>query len=112
MLPRFVADAAVARKYLDLLGPLDWDRFPERPTDHPWPGPVPAPRAPYVAAKLVKLNEGLRSMGHLRRYLVEHPALVWILGFPLSPDPAMPHGCDVERSLPAQAPARPCPPRA
>ena len=102
MLPRFVADDAVARKYLDLLGPLDWDHFPERPTDHPWPGPVPAPRAPYVAAELVKLNEGLRSMGHLRRYLVEHPALVWLLGFPLSPDPAMPHGCDVERSLPAR----------
>jgi hypothetical protein len=38
----------------------------------------------------------------LRRYLVEHPALVWLLGFPLSPDPAMPHGFDVERSLPAR----------
>ena len=55
-----------------------------------------------MAAELVKLNEGLRSMGHLRRYLVEHPALVWLLGFPLSPDPAMPHGCDVERSLPSR----------
>jgi hypothetical protein len=26
VLPRFVADDAVARKYLDLLGPLDWRR--------------------------------------------------------------------------------------
>jgi hypothetical protein len=102
VLPRFVADAAVARKYLDLLGPLDWAHFPERPTDHPWPGPAPAPRAPYVAAELVKLNEGLRSLGHLRRYLVEHPALVWLLGFPLSPDPAIPHGFDVACALPSR----------
>jgi hypothetical protein len=102
VLPAFVVADPVARKYLDLLGPLDWEHFPERPTNHPWPGPPPAPRAPYVAAYLVKLNEGLRSMGHLRRYLVEHPALVWLLGFPLVADPAAPHGFDVERSLPSR----------
>ena len=101
-LPRFVADDPVARKYLDLLGPLDWDHFPERPGTRPWPGPEPAPRAPYVAAELVKLNEGLRSMGHLRRYLVEHPALVWILGFPLVADSTVPHGFDGARSLPSR----------
>jgi hypothetical protein len=49
-LPRFVAECAVARKYLDLLGPLDWDHFPERDPRRPWPGPQPAPRAPYAAA--------------------------------------------------------------
>ena len=27
-LPRFVAECAVARKYLELLGPLNWDHFP------------------------------------------------------------------------------------
>ncbi len=101
-LPAFVAHDAVARKYLALLGPLDWAHFPERPTHRPWPGPTPAPRAPYVAAFLVKLNEGLRSLGHLRRYLVEHPALVWCLGFPLTPDPTAPHGFDVERALPSR----------
>lgn len=101
-LPEFVAQDAIARKYLDLLGPLDWDHFPERPPNRPWPGPNPAPRAPYVAAYLVKLNEGLRSLGHLRRYLVEHPALVWCLGFPLTPDPAAPHSFDVARSLPSR----------
>lgn len=102
VLPAFVAADAVARKYLDLLGPLDWDHFPERPGNRPWPGPEPVPRAPYVAAELVKLNEGLRSMGHLRRYLVEHPALVWLLGFPLVADPAAPHGFDVQRTLPSR----------
>jgi hypothetical protein len=55
-----------------------------------------------VAAYLVKLNEGLRSMGHLRRYLLEHPALVWLLGFPLVPDPTAAHGFAVEPSLPSR----------
>ena len=101
-LPAFVAHDAVTRKYLDLLGPLDWAHFPERPTNHPWPGPTPAPRAPYVAAYLIKLNEGLRSLGKLRTYLLEHPALVWSLGFPLVADPTTPHGFDVARSLPTR----------
>jgi hypothetical protein len=39
-------------------------------------------------------------MGHLRRYLIEHPALVWLLGFPLVPDPTAAHGFDVARSVP------------
>ena len=101
-LPAFVAHDAVTRKYLDLLGPLDWAHFPERPANHPWPGPTPAPRAPYVAAYLIKLNEGLRSLGKLRTYLLEHPALVWSLGFPLVADPTAPHGFDVARSLPTR----------
>ena len=101
-LPAFVSACPVAGRYLELLGPLDWDHFPERPANHPWPGPTPAPRAPYVAAYLVKLDEGLRSMGQLRRYLCEHPALVWILGFPLTPDPTAPHGFAVAPSLPSR----------
>jgi hypothetical protein len=99
-LPAFVAESAVARKYLDLLGPLDWEHFPERPTNRPWPGKTPAARAPLVAAYLIKLNEGKRYMSDLRQYLIENPALVWILGFPLVPDPAAPWGFDVAASLP------------
>jgi len=100
VLPAFVAESAVVRKYLALLGPLDWDHFPERPTDHPWPGSAPAPRAPYVAAYLIKLNEGKRYMSDLRSYLLEHPALVWLIGFPLVPDPRARYGFDVAASLP------------
>jgi hypothetical protein len=99
-LPRFVADCAVARKYLDLLGPLDWDHFPERDPRRPWPGPTPAPRAPFVAAYLVKLHEGKAYMSDLRAYLVEHPALVWVLGFPLEPSDQFSWGFAVEASLP------------
>jgi hypothetical protein len=100
-LPRFVADCAVARKYLDLLGPLDWEHFPERDPRKPWPGPRPAPRAPYVAAFLVKLEENKPSMRKLRDFLVEHPALVWSLGFPLVPSSAFDYGFDVQASLPS-----------
>jgi hypothetical protein len=100
-LPRFVAECAVAGKYLDLLGPLDWDLFPERDPTRPWPGPTPAPRAPFVAAFLVKIDQAKRYMTHLRNYLVEHPALVWVLGFELTPSPDFPWGFDVDASLPS-----------
>jgi len=101
ILPKFVQDCPVAQKYLRLLADLDWEHFPERPTNRAWPGPEPAPRAPFVAAYLVKLEEGKRYMSGLRQYLVEHPALVWLLGFPLVPSAAFPWGFDGEKSLPS-----------
>jgi len=100
LLPPFVQHCAVARKYLDLLGPLDWPHFPERDPQRAWPGPTPAPRAPFVAAFLVKLHEGKTYMSDLRTYLGEHPALVWVLGFPLQPADQFPWGFDVQASLP------------
>src|SRR6266545_1300197 len=99
-LPAFVAACPVAQKYRALLGCLDWAHFPERPTDRPWPGRDPAPRAAFVAAYLVKLHEQKRSMGALRTFLIEHPALVWLLGFRLMADPTAPHGFDVSQSVP------------
>lgn len=101
-LPAMVAACPVARRYLELLGALDWEHFPERDPKRPWPGTRPAPRAPYVAAYLVKLDQEKRTMSSLRRYLVEHPALVWVLGFPLVASDASPWGFDVERSVPGR----------
>ncbi len=98
-LPAFVRTCAVARRYLDLLGPLDWEHFPERDPHRPWPGPQPQPRAPYVAAFLVKLEEQKRYMSDLREFLVEHPALAWVLGFPLVASDRFAYGFDVEASL-------------
>lgn len=97
-LPSFVTACPVARHYLALLSPLDWAHFPER-TEHPWPGPAPLPRAPFVAAYLVKLDQRLRYMADLRDFLVQHPALIWLLGFPLQPA-ATPYGFEPEASLP------------
>jgi len=99
--PAFVAACPVAQKYRALLGPLDWSHFPERSADRPWPGSSPAPRAPFVAAYLVKLHEHKPSMPALRAYLLDHPALVWLLGFPLKADPAAPHGFDLAASVPS-----------
>jgi len=98
-LPSFVRQSSLARRYIDLLGPLDWDHFPQRDPHRAWPGPQPQPRAPYVASYLVKINQHIRYMSKLREYLVEHPALVWILGFPLVPSSAYEWGFDVEASL-------------
>jgi Transposase DDE domain len=101
-LPAWVAADPLVQKYRALLGDLPWDQFPERPTDQPWPGPDPHPRAPFVAAYLIKLHEGKRSMGALRTYLCEHPALVAWLGFPRVPDPTAPHGFHVATTVPTR----------
>jgi hypothetical protein len=101
-LPGFVRDCPVAMHSLKLLGELPWSRFPERPTHRAWPGPQPAARAPFAAAYLVKIDRSLRYMSDLRSFLIEHPALVWVLGFELVADGASPHGFDAAASLPTR----------
>lgn len=104
-LPRFVQESPVACHYLDWLGTLDWEHFPESccyptaTTQHR--GPVSQPTAPYVAAFLVKVDRQLPHMAQLRRYLIEQPALPWLFGFPLVASTAFPWGFDVAASLPA-----------
>jgi hypothetical protein len=101
-LPTWVEHDPIVRKYRALLGAIPWDCFPERPTDRPFPGPRPLPRAPFVAAFLVKLHEGKRFMSELRAFLIEHPALVYFLGFERVSDPSAPHGFDVARTVPSR----------
>lgn len=99
-LPLMIQESAVAMRYLRLLGPLDWEHFPERDLDRNWGIPA-VPYAPFVAACLVKVDHQFRYMSRLRAYLVEHPALVWVLGFPLIASSASVWGFDVDASLPA-----------
>lgn len=99
-LPAWVVSDPLVRKYRTLIGVLPWERFPERSTDRPWPGPLPDPRAPFVAAFLVKLHEGKRFMSDLRCFLLEHPALVWWLGFERVSDPTAPFGFDIAQTVP------------
>lgn len=102
-LPPFVQECAVAQKYRTLLGTLPWHAFPERnERQRPWPGPRPQARAPFVAALLVQLVEQKKYHSDLRAFLIEHPALVWLLGFELLPDPRAPHGFDVAASVPTR----------
>ena len=99
LLPRFVRESPVAMRYLHLLGPLDWGRFPERDLETDWGTPA-VPYAPFAAACLVKLDQQLVYMSHLHQYLIEHPALVWVLGFPVVSSLNYPWGFDVLASLP------------
>ena len=101
-LPAWVQADPVVQKYRALLGDLPWRQFPERPTDRPWPETAPEPRAPFVAAYLVKLQEDKRFMSDLRTYLLEHPALVYWLGFARVPDPTAACGFDVAASVPTR----------
>jgi hypothetical protein len=98
-LPAFVRQCPVAMSYLGLLGQLAWRDFPE-PVLREWRTRQAEPRAHFAAAFLVKLVEEKRTMPGLRKFLVKHPALVWVLGFHLQPDPSYPWGFDVEASLP------------
>jgi hypothetical protein len=99
-LPRFVRESAVATRYLNLLGTLDWDNFPERAGHRFWPDVTPLSLSALAAAYLVKLDQHMPHMPALRRYLAEHPALVWVLGFPLTPSRQFSWGFDVAASLP------------
>lgn len=100
-LPTWVTDSAPAMRHLDLLGPLPWHRFPERDLERNW-GQTTIPYAALAAACLLQLNEKLVHMSDLRDYLVEHPAFIYLFGFPLVPDRCRPRGFDPEASLPTQ----------
>jgi hypothetical protein len=95
------SDPVVAR-YRAFFALLDWSQVPERETERPWPGPVPHPRAAYIKALLVKVCEGKAYVTELRRFLVEHPALVREVGFRPVVDATQPWGFDVERTVPSE----------
>lgn len=88
-------------RYLNFLGPLEWASLPERNLARDWGQPV-IPNAAFLAACLIKLEEGRDSMGDLLIYLGEHPALVWLLGFPLSVSNRHPLGFNPQASLPTE----------
>jgi len=99
-LPDFVQVSLVAMKSLRLLGSLDWDHLPERPDNRFSPDMRALPYTPFIAACLVKIDQHLVYMADLRDYLVENPALLWVLGFPLKPSRQYPWGFDAQSSLP------------
>jgi hypothetical protein len=100
-LPDFVSDCPSAMRILDLIGFLPWQAFPERNLQRNWGQPT-IPYAAFSAACLLKLNENLVSMGDLRLYLLEHPAFIWLLGFPLKPSRQHACGFDPQASLPTE----------
>jgi hypothetical protein len=100
-LPACVTSAPTIMRCLELLGPLDWGHFPDRNLERNW-GQVTVPYAALAAAELIRLNEGLPSMGHLWRFVLEHPGFIWLLGFPVQPAPETPLGFNTLGSFPTQ----------
>lgn len=98
-LPRFVRICPVTMDTIRLLRLLDWSIVP--PAGTKCFGREPVPPTAYIAAFLIRLEQGLPTLAHLRRFLVSHPALVWALGFPLSISSG-PYGFNAETSLPTQ----------
>lgn len=97
-LPAFVRESPTIMRCLELLGPLDWERFPDRDLQRNWGQPT-LPLTALVATELIRLNEDLPSTKKLLRFLKEHPGFIWLLGFPLVPASNQPLGFNPRASL-------------
>ena len=98
-LPDCVTSSPTVMRCFELLAPLDWAHFPERNLHRHW-GQSQIPYAARAAAELIRLNENLSSADHLRRFLIEHPGFICLLGFPLALAPDTPLGFNTLASLP------------
>jgi hypothetical protein len=79
-LPQPVRKNPEAMHYLNLLGPLAWDAFPERDLHRNY-GQPPTPYAALAAACLVKLDQAVGTFSSLADWLTQRPSLTWLLGF-------------------------------
>ncbi|HEY7615796.1 MAG TPA: hypothetical protein VH744_03260, partial [Terriglobales bacterium] len=80
--PRWVRRCPVTQAFIPQLRLLDWEQLPTSlAMQHS--GERTVPLAAYVGAYLLKLDQHLPTFSALRRFLRDHPALVWALGFPL-----------------------------
>ena len=85
--PAYIRHSAIARRYLELLSPLAWERLPQRPAQPQGDQPALS-YATFAAACLIKLDQQLVSMGALHQYLLDHPELQPLLGF--APETSLP----------------------
>lgn len=99
-LPPLIQESLSALKYLDLFGLIDWGRFPAHPDQRIYFDFPALPLWSFAAACLVKLDQHQDYMSNLRQYLLENPALMWVLGFPLAASKQSPWGFDPNASLP------------
>jgi hypothetical protein len=101
LLPRFVRRSALAIRCYRLFSLIDWAALPERDLCRNYGQPT-VPYAAFVAAYLVKIDRRLMYMSDLRRCLVEHPALCWLLGFPIPARFGPPSSAQANACLPTQ----------
>lgn len=86
---------------LEFLSSMGWETLPPPATRHK-AGREPVRPAAYVGSFLVKLYMKLPNLSQLHRFLINHPGLVWGLGFPLHIDREAKVGFCVEKSLPSR----------
>jgi hypothetical protein len=101
LLPRFVRRSTLGIHTYRLLSPIDWAALPERNLSRNYGQPA-VPYASFVAACLVKIDQRLVYLSDLRRFLVQHPALCWLIGFPLSTGIGGPSSAQADAILPTQ----------
>jgi len=99
--PRFVRQCQVTQSITPLLTLLDWEQLPTTLSNQRT-GWRTTPLAAYIGAFLIKLEYQLPTFGGLHRFLREHPALIWALGFPLVPDLSTSYRFNIDASLPTQ----------
>ena len=100
-LPRFVRRSPLATRTYRLLSPIDWAALPERNLARNFGQPT-VPYASFVATYLVKIDQHLAYMSDLRRCLVDHPELAWLLGFHIPAHLGQPSNTLVNNALPSQ----------
>ncbi|HRQ42584.1 MAG TPA: transposase [Chloroflexota bacterium] len=100
--PRYVRRCPVTQRTIAQLRLLDWEQLPATLADRKQ-GERLVPLAAYIGAYLVRLEQQLPTFGALRRFLAEHPGLIWALGFPATGHGGREWPFDPEQSLPSQA---------
>ena len=100
--PRYVQCCLVTQRTIAQLRLLDWELLPATLADRKQ-GERLVPLAAYIGAYLVRLEQQLPTFGALRRFLADHPGLIWALGFPETGCGGRHQPFDPEQSLPSQA---------
>lgn len=101
--PEWFVHDPVARRYDEIFEMLDWSAIaPEEKPDRLPVGRLPHPESAYIKAFMVMIIEKKAFVSELYKYLIEHPALVWVLGFRFVPATDSVHGFDVARSIPCE----------
>jgi hypothetical protein len=101
LLPRFVRRSTLAVRTYRLLSPIDWTALPERDLSRNYGQPA-VPYASFLAACLVKIDQRLVYLSDLRRFLVDHPALCWLMSFPIRTGIGGPSSEQADACLPTQ----------
>ncbi len=100
-LPRWVRESMEAMRFLNLIGPLAWDAFPERDLQRNYGYPS-TPYSALSAACLLKLELGIGSFSRLVSWLAENPSMAWLLGFHRVPASFIPAWRVAAHGLPDQ----------